>query len=312
MTQHMKNIITINNCSKTYQSGVTALSNLSLNIEENDFFALLGPNGAGKTTTIGMITSLVKPSQGSIKLFNDTIDHTSWQAKSQIGIMPQEINCNIFNTPLQTLVISAGLYGISHNEALPLAKELLQKLGLWEKRDKAITRLSGGQKRRVMLARAVIHKPKILLLDEPTAGIDVETREETWKFINEIHASGTTIILTTHYLEEAERLCNKVAIIDEGKLLRNASMPELLASLETEQVLLHLAYPIEKELNISDITLKSIDPATLEATLSKEQNIGDIITKLAAYGVVVQRVQNKRNRLEELFLNLTKNKNGAT
>ena len=163
-----------------------------------------------------------------------------------------------------------------------------------------------------MLARAVIHKPKILLLDEPTAGIDVETREETWKFINEIHASGTTIILTTHYLEEAERLCNKVAIIDEGKLLRNTSMTELLSSLETEQVLLHLAYPIAKELSIGDLTLKSIDPTTLEATLSKEQNIGDIITKLAAYGVVVQRVQNKRNRLEELFLNLTKNKNGAT
>lgn len=312
MIQHMKNIITIKNCSKTYQSGAKALENLSLNIEENDFFALLGPNGAGKTTTIGMIASLVKPSSGSIKLFNNTIDHSSWKAKSQIGIMPQEINCNIFNTTLQTLVISAGLYGIKYSEALPLAKDLLRKLGLWDKRDKAIARLSGGQKRRVMLARAVIHKPKILLLDEPTAGIDVETREETWKFINEIHASGTTIILTTHYLEEAERLCNKVAIIDEGKLLRNASMTELLSTLETEQVLLHLAEPIEKELSISNITLKSIDNKTLEVTLSKEQNIGDIITKLTAYGVIVNRVQNKRNRLEELFLNLTKNKHGVT
>lgn len=304
----MKNIISIQNCSKTYPSGVQALSDLSLTIEENDFFALLGPNGAGKTTTIGMISSLIKPSSGTIKLFNDTLDHSSWQAKSKIGIMPQEVNCNIFNTTLQTLMISAGMYGIDHKKALPLAKDLLIRLGLWDKRDKPITKLSGGQKRRVMLARAVIHKPKILLLDEPTAGIDVETREETWKFINEIHNDGTTIILTTHYLEEAERLCNKVAIIDEGKLLRNSSMSELLATLETEHVILHIKEPVEKKPDMGDLDLELIDPNTLEVTITKEQDIGDVITKVTAYGITVTRIQNKRNRLEELFLNLTKNK----
>jgi ABC-2 type transport system ATP-binding protein len=309
----MKNIITIHNCNKTYKSGVKALSNLSLAIKENDFFALLGPNGAGKTTTIGMISSLVKPSSGSIKLFDNKICHSSWQAKSQIGIMPQEVNCNIFNTTMQTLLTSAGLYGINYKEAYPLAKDLIAKLGLWDKRDTTISKLSGGQKRRVMLARAVIHNPKILLLDEPTAGIDIETREETWKFIKEIHNKGTTIILTTHYLEEAERLCNKVAIIDEGKLLRNSSMQELLGTLETEQVLLHLAAPILSKPNISDVDFTLSDPQTLEITLTKKQNIGDIIATLAAAGISVNRVQNKRNRLEELFLTLTKNKsNSAT
>ncbi len=307
----MKNIITIHNCNKTYRGGVKALSNLSLNVEEHDFFALLGPNGAGKTTTIGMISSLVKPSSGSIKLFNNTVCHSSWQAKSQIGIMPQEVNCNIFHTPLQTLINSAGLYGINYATALPLAKELLIKLGLSDKRDTIIMRLSGGQKRRVMLARAVIHRPKILLLDEPTAGIDVETREETWQFIKEIHNSGTTIILTTHYLEEAEQLCNQVAIIAEGKLLQKSSMKELLSTLETEQVLLHLENTIEKKPNINNLAFSLIDSKTLETTLTKQQNIGDIIAKLAATGISVNRVQNKRNRLEELFLTLTKNKSNS-
>jgi len=301
----MRAALEIKNCKKTYKNGTTAINNISLSINEGDFFALLGPNGAGKTTLIGIIASLIAPNSGSIKIFGEDLNTNPWFVKQKLGIMPQEVNFNIFQNSIQILENNAGLYGISAKEAKPEISRLLKRLNLWDKRYKTVRSLSGGYKRRLMLARALVHKPKLLLLDEPTAGVDVETRSETWDFIKEINENGTTVILTTHYLEEAESLCNQVAIINQGKMLQNSSMNELLQTLESESFILYLDKPIDIKPDLKSINSKLLSATELEITIDKNVNISEAIILLAQQNITISSIKNKRNRLEELFIKLT-------
>ena len=301
----MRAALEIKNCKKTYKNGTTAINNISLSINEGDFFALLGPNGAGKTTLIGIIASLITPNSGSIKIFGEDLNTNPWFVKQKLGIMPQEVNFNIFQNSIQILENNAGLYGISAKEAKPEISRLLKRLNLWDKRYKTVRSLSGGYKRRLMLARALVHKPKLLLLDEPTAGVDVETRSETWDFIKEINENGTTVILTTHYLEEAESLCNQVAIINQGKMLQNSSMNELLQTLESESFILYLDKPIDIKPDLKNIDSKLLSATELEITIDKNVNISEAIILLAQQNITISSIKNKRNRLEELFIKLT-------
>lgn len=301
----MRAALEIKNCKKTYKNGTPAINNISLSINEGDFFALLGPNGAGKTTLIGIIASLITPNSGSIKIFGEDLNTNPWFVKQKLGIMPQEVNFNIFQNSIQILENNAGLYGISAKEAKPEISRLLKRLNLWDKRYKTVRSLSGGYKRRLMLARALVHKPKLLLLDEPTAGVDVETRSETWDFIKEINENGTTVILTTHYLEEAESLCNQVAIINQGKMLQNSSMNELLQTLESESFILYLDKPIDIKPDLKNIDSKLLSATELEITIDKNVNISEAIILLAQQNITISSIKNKRNRLEELFIKLT-------
>ncbi|MBT4804446.1 MAG: ABC transporter ATP-binding protein [Legionellales bacterium] len=301
----MRAALEIKNCKKTYKNGTPAINNISLSINEGDFFALLGPNGAGKTTLIGIIASLITPNSGSIKIFGEDLNTNPWFVKQKLGIMPQEVNFNIFQNSIQILENNAGLYGISAKEAKPEISKLLKRLNLWDKRYKTVRSLSGGYKRRLMLARALVHKPKLLLLDEPTAGVDVETRSETWDFIKEINENGTTVILTTHYLEEAESLCNQVAIINQGKMLQNSSMNELLQTLESESFILYLDKPIDIKPDLKNIDSKLLSATELEITIDKNVNISEAIILLAQQNITISSIKNKRNRLEELFIKLT-------
>ena len=301
----MRAALEIKNCKKTYKNGTPAINNISLSINEGDFFALLGPNGAGKTTLIGIIASLITPNSGSIKIFGEDLNTNPWFVKQKLGIMPQEFNFNIFQNSIQILENNAGLYGISAKEAKPEISRLLKRLNLWDKRYKTVRSLSGGYKRRLMLARALVHKPKLLLLDEPTAGVDVETRSETWDFIKEINENGTTVILTTHYLEEAESLCNQVAIINQGKMLQNSSMNELLQTLESESFILYLDKPIDIKPDLKNIDSKLLSATELEITIDKNVNISEAIILLAQQNITISSIKNKRNRLEELFIKLT-------
>ena len=301
----MRAALEIKNCKKTYKNGTPAINNISLSINEGDFFALLGPNGAGKTTLIGIIASLITPNSGSIKIFGEDLNTNPWFVKQKLGIMPQEVNFNIFQNSIQILENNAGLYGISAKEAKPEISKLLKRLNLWDKRYKTVRSLSGGYKRMLMLARALVHKPKLLLLDEPTAGVDVETRSETWDFIKEINENGTTVILTTHYLEEAESLCNQVAIINQGKMLQNSSMNELLQTLESESFILYLDKPIDIKPDLKNIDSKLLSATELEITIDKNVNISEAIILLAQQNITISSIKNKRNRLEELFIKLT-------
>ena len=290
---------------KTYQNGAQALKGIDLEVEQGDFFALLGPNGAGKTTLIGILTSLVTKTSGEVKVFGHDLDRELEVAKSCIGVVPQELNLNGFES-LETIVVNqAGFYGIPRAIARERAEIYLGKLGLWDRRTKMSRMLSGGMKRRLMIARALMHEPRLLILDEPTAGVDIEIRRSMWEFLRELNARGTTIILTTHYLEEAEALCRNIAIIDGGRIIAHDQMGGLLRSLATETFVLNLRNGIPAAPSIDGYPIKLIDSNTLEVELTKDQNLNEVFARLSAAGIPVLSMRNKVNRLEEVFMRLT-------
>lgn len=299
----------IDNLTKVYSNGHKALHGINLEIPHGDFFALLGPNGAGKSTTIGIITSLIKKTEGDIKIYGIDIDKNFVKAKTFIGLVPQEINFNTFEPISEILTNQAGYYGVLRHEAIPESEKLLKKLGLWEKRDQFSRKLSGGMQRRLMVARALIHKPKLLILDEPTAGADVEVRRLMWDYLKFLNESGTTIILTTHYLEEAENLCKNIAIIDDGKILRNTSMKNFLSELQNENLILYTENKLDKDINLSGTDISIIDDNTCEVSLSTDSSINQLIEELSKQGIKVKSLKNKTSRLEELFIRMV-DKNG--
>jgi len=290
--------------TKTYKNGVQALKGIDLDVEEGDFYALLGPNGAGKTTAIGIVTSLVNKTSGTVEVFGHDIDKELETAKSCIGLVPQEINFNQFETVTTILLNQAGFYGIPRHVARERIEKYLGKLQLLDKRNAISRGLSGGMKRRLMIARALIHEPKLLILDEPTAGVDIEVRRSMWEFMQEINAAGTTIILTTHYLEEAENLCRHVAIIDKGRIVENERMGTLLRKLQSETFVFNLRQPLTAAPTIAGHQTSLADDHTLEVELSKGQSLNEVFTALTAQGVDVLSMRNKTNRLEELFVRL--------
>lgn len=299
----------INGLTKTYGSKVHALKGIDLTVKEGDFFALLGPNGAGKSTTIGIICSLVNKSSGTVKVFGHDLDNDKSTVKSLIGVVPQEFNFNQFETVLQIVVNQAGYYGVPKTIALQRAEKYLSLLDLWEKRNERGRELSGGMKRRLMIARALMHEPKLLILDEPTAGVDIELRRSMWKFLTQINDSGITIILTTHYLEEAESLCRNIAIIDHGTIVENTSMKGLLAKLGKETFILDL----DKEYQPSQFSAFDshwIDGHTLEVDVNQTQPINAVFDALNSAGIKVMSMRNKANRLEELFVTLIEQHKG--
>jgi ABC-2 type transport system ATP-binding protein len=294
--------------TKTYRNGVQALRGVDLDVEQGDFFALLGPNGAGKTTLIGIITSLVNKSGGTAAVFGYDIDHELERAKSCIGIVPQELNFNQFESPFTIVVNQAGFYGIPRAVARVRAERYLKQLQLWDKRHGAARGLSGGMKRRLMIARALMHEPRLLILDEPTAGVDIEIRRTMWDFLREINASGTTIILTTHYLEEAETLCRNIAIIDKGSIIERDRMGNLLLRLHTETFVLNTRGPATAAPDTPGFALRLIDEHTLEVDVSKDQNLNDLFARLSQQRVEILSMRNKVNRLEEIFMRLVENR----
>src|SRR5918993_1669702 len=290
--------------TKTYKNGVQALKGIDLTVEEGDFFALLGPNGAGKTTAIGIVTSLVNKTGGKVEVFGYDIDTHLALAKSCIGLVPQEINFNQFETVTTILINQAGFYGIPRHVAYSRLEKYLAALQLWDKRNAVSRTLSGGMKRRLMIARALMHEPRLLILDEPTAGVDIEVRRTMWTFMRDINAAGTTIILTTHYLEEAENLCRHVAIIDKGRIIENDRMSRVLRKLQTEVFVFNLRNPIAVLPALPGYQVTMPDDHTLEIEVSKEQNLNDIFSRLTAAGIEVLSMRTKTNRLEELFMRL--------
>ena len=300
------NAIELQNITKTYNGGVVALNGVSLEVARGDFYALLGPNGAGKSTTIGIISSLVNKTSGKVNVFGYDIDTQLEKAKSQIGLVPQEFNFNQFEPPLQILVNQAGSYGIPRKEAFIRAEKYLKQLELWDKRNEAARQLSGGMKRRLMIARALMHEPKLLILDEPTAGVDIELRRSMWEFLTDLNCQGVTIILTTHYLEEAESLCRNIGIIDKGQLVINTSMKELIGRLNSETFILDVDF-IETLPVSNEFKLTLIDDHTIELELAKEQVFNAVFEFLSEQGIRVNSLRNKSNRLEELFIELVEN-----
>jgi len=294
----------VNHLTKTYANGVEALKNISLNVEEGDFFAFLGPNGAGKSTLIGIISSLVNASSGEVRVFGTSVQQQRSKAMSYIGLVPQELNFNQFEKPLEIIVNQAGYYGINRKVAHERAEKYLRQLQLWDKHDKISRLLSGGMKRRLMIARAMVNEPRLLILDEPTAGVDIEIRRSMWEFIRQINANGTTVILTTHYLEEAEELCRNIAIIDRGEIIQNSDMKSLLSSLDIETFVLDLREPLPEVPQIDGMEFKLRDPFTLEASVPKQKSLNTLFCALESAGVQVMSMRNKANRLEELFLRL--------
>jgi len=289
---------------KTYANGVEALKGVSLSVEEGDFFALLGPNGAGKSTMIGIISSLVNASGGDVKVFGASVRRERGRAMGYIGLVPQEINFNQFEKPLDIVVNQAGYYGIPRAEALVRAERYLKDLQLWDKHDKPSRALSGGMKRRLMIARAMVNEPRLLILDEPTAGVDIEIRRSMWELIRRINESGTTVILTTHYLEEAEELCRNIAIIDHGEIRENTSMKALLSKLDVETFVLDLREPMAGAPACEDMEIALRDENTLEVSLSKDKSLNTLFAELDRMGIHVISMRNKANRLEELFIRL--------
>ena len=296
----------IRNLTKTYPNGFWALKGIDLTVPQGGFFALLGPNGAGKSTTIGIISSLFRPTSGSVEIFGIDLLKEPAKAKQFLGVVPQEFNFMQFENVEDILITQAGYFGIPAHAARPRAEKLLKALGLWEKKDNKARMLSGGMKRRLMIARALMHRPKLLILDEPTAGVDIELRRSMWEFMQQINAEeGTTIILTTHYLEEAEQLCKDIAIIDHGAIRINTDMKSLLASLDKESFVLDFTQPVENTIHLNNVVgYQRIDPLTLEVTLDKGDSLNDVFAQLSAQGVMVASMRNKSNRLEELFMGL--------
>lgn len=297
------NALDIKGLTKTYKGGVQALKGVDLTVQEGDFFALLGPNGAGKSTTIGIISSLVNQSQGEVSVFGYDLVSQKELAKSCIGLVPQEFNFNQFETVMQIVLNQAGYYGVPRSVAKERAKKYLAQLDLWEKRDARARELSGGMKRRLMIARALMHEPKLLILDEPTAGVDIEIRRAMWQFLKEINEQGITIILTTHYLEEAEMLCRNIAIINKGTIVENTSMKALLAKLSIETFVLDIAGNSSAPV-LEGFEYRLLDEHTLEVDVEKEEGLNPVFTQLSEQGIQVLSMRNKSNRLEELFVRL--------
>jgi ABC-2 type transport system ATP-binding protein len=296
--------LTIENLSKVYADGFEALKGISLEVQQGDFFALLGPNGAGKSTTIGIICSLVAKSGGRVSVFDVDIDKDFPAAKKHLGIVPQEFNFNQFEKGLDIVVNQAGYYGLPPGLALQRAEKYLKELGMWEKRDVPSRMLSGGMKRRLMIARALVHEPRLLILDEPTAGVDIEMRRSMWDFLKKINAEGTTIILTTHYLEEAEALCRHIAIINQGKIVENTSIKSLLRQLHKEVFILDCVEDLPDAVAIEGFTVRRMDPHTLEIEVEKGQHINQVFSALDTLGIHISSMRNRANRLEEMFVNL--------
>ncbi|MCL1989916.1 MAG: ABC transporter ATP-binding protein [Defluviitaleaceae bacterium] len=302
----MTTALEIHELKKTYSNGKEALKGINLSVEEGDFYALLGPNGAGKSTIIGIISSLVNKTAGQVSVFGYNLDRELVKAKQQIGIVPQEFNFNGFETVRQIVVNQAGYYGVTRREAMTRSEKYLKLLDLWDKKDARARMLSGGMKRRLMIARSLMHEPRLLILDEPTAGVDIELRRSMWDFLRDINAAGTTIILTTHYLEEAEMLCRNIGIINHGEIIENTSMKTLLSHLEVETFILDL----EKKptsLTLTGYEHKLIDDLTLEIKVTQKQGINDAFAQLNAQQIKISSMRNKANRLEELFVRLTGN-----
>ena len=299
----------ISQLTKTYPNGFAALKGIDLTVPQGGFFALLGPNGAGKSTTIGIISSLFKPSSGSVEIFGVDLLKQPAKAKQFLGVVPQEFNFMQFEKIEDILIAQAGYFGIPTKESRPRAEKLLKALGLWEKRDDKARMLSGGMKRRLMIARALMHRPKLLILDEPTAGVDIELRRSMWDFMQQINTEeGTTIILTTHYLEEAEQLCKNIAILDQGEIRINTDMKSLLTSLDMESFVFDLAQPYPAPITLTNVVkTKQPDPLTLEVTLKKGDSLNDVFAQLTAQNIQVASMRNKTNRLEELFLRIVEN-----
>ena len=298
----------IRNLTKTYRNGVQALKGIDLDVDEGEFFALLGPNGAGKTTAIGIVMSLVNKSSGSVRVFGHDIETELEAAKACIGLVPQEINFNVFETPLTIVTNQAGFYGIPRRRALERAEQCLRALQLWDKRNSIARSLSGGMKRRLMIARALVHEPRLLVLDEPTAGVDIENRRSMWELLRETNQGGTTIILTTHYLEEAENLCRHVAIIDGGRIIENDTMGGVIRKLHQETFVLNLREPLATPPLIEGFVLRLADEQTVEVEVSRDQTLNQVFAALSARGVDVVSMRNKVNRLEELFMRLVENR----
>lgn len=299
----MTNALEISGLRKTYRGGLVALKGLDLTVKEGDFYALLGPNGAGKSTTIGIISSLVNKTAGQVKVFGYDLDTQINQVKEHIGLVPQEFNFNQFETVLQIVVNQAGYYGVSRALARERAEKYLNQLGLWEKRNDRARTLSGGMKRRLMIARALLHEPKLLILDEPTAGVDIELRRSMWEFLTRINKQGVTIILTTHYLEEAEVLCRNIGIIDKGQIIENTTMKSLLGKLNIETFVLDIAENGKTPV-IESATMRIIDDHTIEVDVAKSAGLNSVFSELTEQGIKVLSMRNKANRLEELFVNL--------
>jgi ABC-2 type transport system ATP-binding protein len=302
----MNYALEISNLKKVYSNDVVALKGIDLKVTEGDFFALLGPNGAGKSSTIGIIGSLVNKSAGTVKIFGVDIDENFPEAKRMLGVVAQEVNFGTFEKVLDIVVTQGGFYGIPHKDALKKAETVMKRLGLWNKRNDQARTLSGGYKRRLMIAKALIHEPKLLILDEPTAGVDIELRREMWEFLKEINASGTTIILTTHYLEEAEQLCKNIAIIDHGEIVEDTNMKDLLSRLDVQGFVLDLDKPITDAPEIEGFPMRLDDPTTLIAAVSKDNNINDLFRLLSEKSIQVNSMRNESNRLEELFIEMVK------
>jgi len=298
------NALEIRQLVKTYANGVEALKGIDLTVKHGDFFALLGANGAGKSTTIGLITTLLSKTSGTIAINGYDLDKQPFEAKSCLGLVPQEFNLNIFETCIDVLLNQAGYYGLPRKHALPRTESLLNQLGLWEKRGAIVRHLSGGMKRRLMIARALVHQPQVLILDEPTAGVDIEIRRSMWDFLEQTNAEGTTIILTTHYLEEAEQLCKNVAIIDKGRILENTSMKALLQSLHHQTFVFNTNHPIDALPALDPFIALKVDPNTFELRVDNQRSLNEVFTLLNQHGIEIHSMRNKTNRLEELFMDI--------
>jgi len=298
--------ISIKDLKKTYANGFEALKGINLDVKQGDFFALLGPNGAGKSTTIGIITSLINKTSGKVEIFGKDLDIEKPLAKSFLGLVPQEFNFNVFEPVQEILWNQAGYYGITKQIAEQRAERYLKQLDLWDKRAEQAIRLSGGMKRRLMIARALVHEPKLLILDEPTAGVDIEIRHSMWKFLREINANGTTIILTTHYLEEAENLCRNIAIIDHGQIIENTSMRALLRQLNFETFIFDLDQAVVDLPEISGVNMTVIEDSSVEVEIDKRQSLNTIFEAFSKHGIQVKSMRNKTNRLEQLFISRLK------
>ncbi|MDC1435839.1 ABC transporter ATP-binding protein [Gammaproteobacteria bacterium] len=305
----MSTAISIKDLHKTYDNGHRALNGISLEVAEGDFFALLGANGAGKSTTIGIIATLVRKSGGSVEVFGKNVDANTYETKLDLGIVPQEVNFGLFEKVFDICVTQGGYYGLPRKIAEERSEKYLKKLGLWDKKDQQARNLSGGMKRRLLIARSLIHEPRLLILDEPTAGVDIELRRSTWEFLQDINKSGTTIILTTHYLEEAESLCRNIAIIDKGEIVENTSMRALLKKLDTETFIFDSREDLLTTPTVNGFEIAQIDSNSFEVTLDKNQDVNEVFTLLDEQGIKIKSMRNKTNRLEQLFVSLVRKSN---
>lgn len=308
----METALSVSNLHKTYKGGIVALKGISFEVQQGDFMALLGPNGAGKSTTIGIISSLINKSGGQVRIFENDIDTDFSAAKRNIGVVPQEFNFNQFEKVGDIMRAQAGYFGIDRATASRRTEKYLGLLGLWEKQGEMSRFLSGGMKRRLMIARALVHEPRLLILDEPTAGVDIELRRSMWDFLIDINQKGTTIILTTHYLEEAEQLCRSIAIIDHGEIVENTLMKTLLKKLDRETFVLDLGTELKEPVPLPCCDSRQIDSTTLEIDITREQSLNEIFAALSEKGIIVKSMRNKTNRLEELFVSLVENEHSTS